>query len=126
MKIAVLRKNNAVLIERVELAVRPWQRIRGLLGRSSLGQGRALYLSPCGSVQTFFMKFDLDLVFLNRDMQVERIVIKVPPGRIVTGGIRSWGVLEMESGWFPKDALGVGDKVSLIETTAVIRQPDAL
>ena len=113
MKIAVLSKNDAVLIEKVELAVRPGQRIRGLLGRSSLRHGRALYLSPCSSIHTFFMKFDLDLVFLNHAAQVEKIVIKVPPGRIVMGGMRSFSVLEMESGWFPRDALSIGDKVSL-------------
>ena len=121
METAVLKKNDAVLIEKVELAVRLGQRIRGLLGRSSLRHGRALYLSPCNSIHTFFMKFNLDLVFLTRDAQVERIVIKVPPGRIVMGGARSCSVLEMESGWFPRDALSVGDKVSL---TGVHSLPD--
>jgi len=115
MKIAVLKKNDRVLIERVELAVRLGQRMRGLLGRSSLGEGRALCLFPCSSVHTFFMKFDLDLVFLDRDMQVKKIVIKVPPCRIVIGGIRSFSVLELESGWFPQHALSVGDRVSLCE-----------
>jgi uncharacterized protein len=122
MKTAVLKKNGVTLIETVELAVDLKSRLIGLLGRSSLGKQRAIYLSPCSSIHTFFMRFPIDLIFLDRDidgaqraMLVTSIVRGVKPWRIVFGGGRAWSVIEMESGWFPVDALKVGDKVSLSE-----------
>ena len=113
MKTAVLVKNGVSLIESVELAVDLKSRIVGLLGRSSLCKQRAMYLAPCSSIHTFFMKFPLDLVFLGRDMQVKKVVRNVFPGRIVSGGWGAWSVIEMESGWFPVDGLKVGDQVIL-------------
>jgi len=118
MKTAVLVKNGDRLVDVVELVVDLKSRLIGLLDRSSLEPQRAMYLSPCSSIHTFFMKFYIDLVFLNREMEVTRIVRDVGPGRIVLGGSGSWSVLEMASGWFPVNALKVGDKVCLNETEA--------
>ena len=113
MNSAVLRKDDLTLIPNVECAEFFWERMRGLLGRSSLGEGRAMYLAPCGSIHTFFMRFSIDLVFLSKQMTVKRIVRGVRPNRIVSGGCKAWSVLEMESGWFPSDALHEGDEVSV-------------
>jgi len=115
MKTAVLVKNGEKVVEAVELAVDLKSRLVGLLGRSSLGTRRAMYLSPCSSIHTFFMKFPIDLVFLSRGLEVTKIVRDVGPWRMVIGGPDAWSVLEMESGWFPADALKVGDKVCLNE-----------
>ncbi|MCK5850642.1 MAG: DUF192 domain-containing protein [Kiritimatiellae bacterium] len=87
--------------------------MQGLLGRSSLGDGRAMYLAPAGSIHTFFMRFSIDLVFLSKQMKVMKIVRGVSPGRVVLGGSMAWSVFEMESGWFPSDALREGDEVTL-------------
>lgn len=114
MKTAVLKKNGVALIETVELAIDLKSRIVGLLGRSSLGKQRAMFLSPCSSIHTFFMKFSLDLVFLSRDLDVVKIVTNVAPGRIVLGGVGSWSVVEIESGWFPWHSLNIGDRVLLV------------
>ena len=111
MKTAALKKNGVTLIETVEVANRFRERMRGLLGRPSLGTSRAMYLNPCSCIHTFFMKFTIDLVFLDRDMKVEKIVTKIPPGRVISGGMKARSVLEMESGWFPEGDLKVGDEV---------------
>ncbi|MDD4872461.1 MAG: DUF192 domain-containing protein [Kiritimatiellae bacterium] len=113
MNVAALRKNGVILIGTVELAVDFKSRLVGLLGRSSLGKQCAMYLSPCSSVHTFFMRFCLDLIFVSRDMVVKKIVRNVVPGRIVFGGAVAWSVVEMESGWFPVDELKIGDKVDI-------------
>ena len=113
MKTAVLKKNGVSLIETVELAVDIKSRLIGLLGRSSLGKQRAIYLSPCSSIHTFFMGFTIDLVFLDRAMLVTSIVRDVKPWRIVLGGVGAMSVVEVESGWLPVDVLKVGDMVSL-------------
>ena len=87
--------------------------MKGLLGRSSLAPEHALYLAPCDSIHTFFMKFNLDLIFLNKDMKVEKIVRNIAPHRMVYGGFNAKSVLETASGWFPENLLNKGDKVDL-------------
>ena len=97
----------------VEVAETPWERMRGLLGRTGLPERRAMYLAPCSAVHTFFMNFPLDLVFLARGGEVVRIVRAVPRNRFVFGGPGAAGVLEMAAGWLPGHALSPGDRVAL-------------
>jgi len=110
---AVLPKDGATLVEQVEPQWSLLGRMRGLLGRPALGPGRAMFLCPCGSVHTFFMKFSLDLVFLDRSLSVRRVVRNVPPNRIVFGGWGAHSVLEMETGWMEAEALTRGDRIEL-------------
>jgi uncharacterized protein len=55
--------------------------MRGLLGRSGLERGEGLLLKPCGSVHTLFMRFPIDVVFLDRELSVLAVREAVPPWR---------------------------------------------
>jgi uncharacterized protein len=107
--------DGTILVPEVEVLASLGQRLKGLLGQTSLEPGRAVWLSPCGSIHTFFMRFDLDLIFLGGDFRVVRLVRGVRPWRMVAGGLRARGVVEMQSGWFPAAALKAGDRVRLAE-----------
>ena len=115
--IAALLKDGNVLIPEVRFCVRLGSRLKGLLGQRSLGPGRAVFLAPCSAIHTFFMRMDLDLIFLGRDMRVTRIVRCVKPNRLVSGGRAAWGVVEMEAGWFPPATLREGDQVGFRPAT---------
>ena len=115
MKTAVLKKDGRDLISSVELAVRLRERLVGLLGRTSLGRDRAMYLSPCDCIHTFFMKFDLDLIFLSRSLHVVSVAQCVRPSRIVWGGRGALSVVEMETGWFDLGALHPGDEIQICD-----------
>jgi uncharacterized membrane protein (UPF0127 family) len=56
--------------------------MRGLLGRSELPVGEGLFLKPCGSVHMFFMRFPIDVVFLDRELSVVGVVPELPPWRM--------------------------------------------
>jgi uncharacterized membrane protein (UPF0127 family) len=91
-------------------------RLRGLLGRSSLGRGAGLLIERCGSVHTVGMRFALDLVFLDRAWRVVRVVRKVRPGRLmVWGGWRAARVLESEAGCLDLGEMKVGDTLQWAE-----------
>jgi uncharacterized membrane protein (UPF0127 family) len=60
--------------------------MRGLLGRDGLAQGEGLLIKPCGSVHTFFMRFPIDVVFLDRELSVLAVRPEVRPWR--TAGAR--------------------------------------
>src|SRR5438045_8612903 len=54
----------------VELARDSQSRRRGLLGRETFDNGRALIIAPCSAIHTFFMRFAIDVVFVARDGRV--------------------------------------------------------
>ena len=70
-----------VVCERCTLARNPYSRMRGLLGRTGLAQGEGLLLQPAGSIHTFFMRFPIDAVFLDRERRVVSIAPDVKPWR---------------------------------------------
>lgn len=74
------------------------ERMRGLLGKDGLPDGSAMLIEPCGSIHTFFMRFDLDLIFLDSKDRVVRVVTGVRPGRMAFGGFGAKKVLEAEAG----------------------------
>jgi len=59
-----------LLFEHIEIADTFFSRIKGLLAREGFGDCNGMLLTPCGYVHTFGMKFDIDLVFLDRDKRV--------------------------------------------------------
>ncbi|MCL5290069.1 MAG: DUF192 domain-containing protein [Bacillota bacterium] len=58
-----------------------WARLKGLLGRNTLPHGEALILQPCSSVHTCFMKFSIDVVFLDQLGQVIQLHENLSPWR---------------------------------------------
>lgn len=95
-------------VDSVSRAGTAWRRFIGLMGHPPLANGHGLFLAPCGSIHTLFMRFDLDLIFISRDFRVVRVVTDVKPWRMAWGGWSAWGVLELRSGWFPCASLAPG------------------
>ncbi|MCH8009235.1 MAG: DUF192 domain-containing protein, partial [Chloroflexi bacterium] len=58
-----------------------WPRLVGLLRRSSLEPGEALLLDPCTSVHTAFMRFAIDVVYLDRGGKVVKVSPHLKPFR---------------------------------------------
>lgn len=56
-------------------------RIKGLLGKHSLPENSALWIKDCPSVHTFFMKFSIDVIFLDKKMRVTNVVQNLKPWR---------------------------------------------
>lgn len=67
-----------LLADQARLATTFWRRLVGLLDRSRLEQGEALWLEPCNSVHMWFMRFPIDVVFINRQGYVVSVVPHLP------------------------------------------------
>ena len=57
-------------------------RLRGLLGRSRLAPHTALLLEPCPQVHTWFMRFAIDVVFLDKHNRVVAVAEHLVPWRV--------------------------------------------
>lgn len=104
-----------VVAERLEFARSHRERMRGLLGRSSLPAGEGLMIERCGSIHTFFMKFALDVLFVSHDLVVRKAYRRVPPWRLAAAlGARH--VIELPAGALDEIPLAPGDALRLEET----------
>jgi uncharacterized membrane protein (UPF0127 family) len=71
----------------------------------------AILLTPCSSIHTFFMKFNIDVLFLNEHMEVIKKVENLRPGKIVTKVIGAKIVIESKEGAF--NDIKEGDKLEI-------------
>jgi uncharacterized membrane protein (UPF0127 family) len=97
---------------RVRRADSLWSRGVGLLGRGSLADDEGLHIVPCGSVHMFFMRFALDIVYLDRDLRVVKTVERLKPWRVSAArGAKS--VLELPVGAIARSGTRPGDQLRL-------------
>ncbi|MFP4058347.1 MAG: M48 family metalloprotease [Candidatus Brocadiia bacterium] len=108
-----LTKGN-VVARRVELATTARERRRGLLGRQSLAPHEGMLLVPCRSVHTRGMAFPIDIVFLDKDWRVVKLLHEVKPGAWLKPCLRAHSTLELSAGRARACRLEVGDRL-LIE-----------
>ena len=109
---SLTREDGRVVCEHLLVAARPLQRMRGLLGRSSLPAGEGILLRPAGSVHMFFMRFAIDAIFLDRDLVVIDIEHDLRPWK--TAGRRgAKAVVELASGECARRGIEPGDALAL-------------
>lgn len=92
-----------------------WFRTKGLLGRKNLGEGEGLWLKPCNGIHTFFMKFPIDAVFLDKENKIVKIFHAFRPWRITPIFWKACSTLEMSEGLAEKYHLNIGDELKFTE-----------
>jgi uncharacterized protein len=99
-----------VLCERCEIPGSAFGRARGLLGRSGLEPGGGMLIDRAGSVHMFFMRFPIDVVFLDRDWKVVGVRHRLRPWR-VAGARHAVAALELPAGAAAEAGIQEGDAV---------------
>lgn len=102
----------SVLAEFLDVADTSAKRRKGLLGRDALPHGHALWIVPCESVHTCFMKFSIDVVYLDRRQKVRKIARAVPPWRLSVC-LLAHSVLELPAGVIDTTGTRPGDQLTL-------------
>jgi len=74
------KRNGEVLAGKVLMADSFWSRLRGLLGRESIGEDEGLILYPCSEIHCFGMKFNIDVIFLDREKRIISYIDDMQPG----------------------------------------------
>jgi uncharacterized protein len=107
MKIKMILSEE-IIFEQVDLANTVWQRLIGLMFVSK-PRTNGILLDPCNSIHTFFMKYPIDVIFLNRSNEVVKIIKNIKPWRMTSIVFRAQKVLEFPVGILP-EKIKVGDK----------------
>jgi uncharacterized membrane protein (UPF0127 family) len=103
---------NTLLADRADIADTSVTRNRGLLKHTGLAEGQGLWIIPCEGVHSFFMKFAIDVVFLNK----KRVVTKLRPNMVksrIAFSVRAHSTLELPVGMIQKSQTAVGDQLEM-------------
>ena len=108
---------SAVLATQLEIAGSHSTRRKGLLGRALLYEGEGLWIIPCESVHTFFMRFPIDLVYLDRKHRIRKVRHAVGAWR-VSACLTAHSVLELPAGVVRATGTRAGDLVEFAPADA--------
>ena len=105
-----------VVCERCEVPRSSFARMRGLLGRDGLETGAGMLIDAAPSVHMFFMRFPIDVVFLDRDRRVVGVRHGLRPWR-VAGARRAVAALELPAGAAAAAGVETGDVLVIEDAT---------
>lgn len=114
----VNQTRGTVVATQVEMATSFWARGKGLIGRKSLPDGFGLVIRPCGSIHMFFMSIPLDVLHVDKEGRVLKVLAGIKPwhlGPIVPRG--KW-VVELPRGAAGRSGTQAGDVIALVEDAA--------
>ena len=101
-------EDNTVVISSLELAADFKSRFFGLMGRESLSYGEGLLLPDVSAIHMMFMRFAIDVVFLDRDSKVLQVDDNVSPWTGFAARYGAWAVLEISAGYANKCGIKKG------------------
>ena len=98
-----------VLADNALLARSYWERLIGLMGKKTLAQGEGLIIDPCSSVHMFWMRFAIDVIYVNKEHVVVGIDHDLRPWRIGHFYRKVRYVVELPAGKAHETGTLVGD-----------------
>ena len=107
----LLGEDGSVVCETCIVADTALTRMRGLLGRTELPSGEGMLIRPANSIHTWFMRFTIDALFLDKQGNVVKIASRMKPWKLTSIAIKARGVLELPEGTIEKSGTRVGDLV---------------
>ena len=88
-------------------------RMKGLMFSFELPDCDSLLLAPCNSIHTFFMLYKIDVIFLDKNFKVIKVIYDLSPWRVTWFYFKAHQVLEMKAGTMKKD-IKAGDVLEAI------------
>src|SRR5574344_1306230 len=104
---------NELIAEEVKVANNIVTRTIGLLSRKFLNINEGLIILPCHSIHTWFMRFNIDVIFVNKKNKAIATYKNVKPFRILPIHITSRYVIELTSGVIDKERIQKGDEIRI-------------
>ncbi|MBI1922555.1 MAG: DUF192 domain-containing protein [Geobacter sp.] len=104
-------KSHKDLADNLVVAASILDRMKGLLGKQTMGAGEGVWLKPCMGIHTIGMKFPIDAVFLDKENTVVAINRNLQPNHMTTLHFDASSVLELPAGAADTTSTEVGDKL---------------
>jgi uncharacterized protein len=115
MKKAVNVTRNKALANSLLVADTFLSSLLGLMGRPRLPIGEGLWINPCQSVHSMWMRFPIDVIFLNNQESIIHMVESMKPFRISKHVSEARSVIELPANTIMATQTQVGDQVVISE-----------
>jgi uncharacterized membrane protein (UPF0127 family) len=109
-KLVLVGPQGQLVCDLCHLADRPHTRMRGVIGWRHLRPGEGVLLRPSFAIHTAFVRFPIDVVFLDRQMIVVSITPELRPWRLA-GARHAHSVLELAAGECRRLQISAGDRL---------------
>ena len=104
---------NIILASQAKAADTFFTRLVGLLNRDFLKQGEALILAPSNCIHTFFMRFAIDVIFLDKTGKIIKIIPSFKPFRLSSYCHNSFCVIELPENTLQSTQTQPGDLIQI-------------
>lgn len=99
----VKTSSGEILCHKMTIANNIFDRMKGLMFSKELPECDGFLIRPCNSIHTFFMRYPLDIVFLDKNFKVIKVLYNLKPWRMTWVYLKSFQVLEMKAGTLTKN-----------------------
>jgi uncharacterized membrane protein (UPF0127 family) len=106
--------DGTVVAERCAVAGSFLTRFRGLMWRHDLPAGEGLCIQDCGSIHMFFMRFPLDVAFVDAEGRILHACHTIRPWRVSRIVFGSKAALELPAGTLRGLGLDRGSVLKLV------------
>lgn len=114
MNYVSVKVGDVLIGKRILLANTIFSRVKGLMFSDEMGGFDGMLIDPCNSIHTFFMRFKIDVLFLNRENQILKIYRNLSPWRMTMIYLKAKRVLELEGGKLSAN-VREGDYLELVD-----------
>jgi len=104
-------RRSATLARHEDVADSFWSRGKGLIGRRRALEDYGLVIRPCNAIHTYFLSYPIDVLYLDRQSRVLRILPALQPWRIGPIVWRSKTVVELPAGTAAQTGTMIGDVI---------------
>lgn len=104
------------IAENAKIADTFLSRMIGLLNRTSLNDQEALIITQCQSIHMVFMKFPIDVIFINRSNQVVGLVRRIKPFTFSSLFLKASAAIELPIKTIEKSQTQLGDSLQILSS----------
>ena len=116
MKIIVLDGIYHILFENATITTSFYDRFIGLMGKKKIEANEALCLRPCNSIHTLFMRFSIDVIFIDLSNKVIGLIENLKPWKLTKTVKTGVMVIEMPSGSIKDKNIKLNDTIFLLQS----------
>jgi uncharacterized protein len=110
-KIIICKKNNLVISDNVKYADTFFLKLKGLLVRNSIDKNECLIILDAKQIHSFFMKFSIDIIFLDKNKRVIALYNDFSPYKLTKIFFNSKYVLELHKGAIKEKNIQINDEL---------------
>lgn len=110
-----IREENIVIAENLIMAKTFLKRLKGLMFTKELSPQSAIYIYPCSAIHTFFMNYNIDVLYLDINNIIIAIDENMRPGKIGKARRNAVAVVELNGGRVKEASIRVGQTVQFFK-----------